>query len=72
MNDAINFIRNKWWAVVVAAAGLLIGVFILILVIHLVLPRPEHVKARSQRRQSIRRTRQGKVTKEQDYNMKGL
>ena len=40
-----------------AGVGLLIGVFVLILVVHLILPRPEHVKARSERRQTIRRSR---------------
>ena len=48
-----------------AAVGLLIGVFVLILVIHLVLPRPEHVRMRAQRRQTIRRNRK----EARGYNM---
>ena len=57
VNQALDFVRDKWWAVLVASVGLLIGVFVLILIVHLVLPRSEHVKARSERRQTIRRNR---------------
>ena len=57
VNAISRFLREKWWAVVVAGLGLLIGVFVLILVIHLVLPRPEHVKMRAKRRQTIRRNK---------------
>jgi disintegrin and metalloproteinase domain-containing protein 10 len=57
INVVIDFVTEKWWAVLIAVVGMLAGFFVLVLIIHLLLPRPEHVKHRSQRRQTIRRQR---------------
>ena len=62
LDAAIEWIRGHWWAVLVAGVGLLVGIFFIILIVHLLLPRPEHVKQRAERRRTIRRSRkQGNV-----------
>ena len=56
INAVVDWVRERWWAVLVAGVGLLVGFFLLILVVHLLLPRPEHVKQRAQRRKTLLRS----------------
>ena len=56
-NDVADFVEDMWWVVVLALVGILLIMFFLVLIIHLVLPRPEHVKKRAERRKTIRRSR---------------
>ena len=54
---AIQWIRDMWWAVLLIGVGILVIMFVIVLVFHLILPRPEHVRKRAERRKTIRRSR---------------
>ena len=56
---AIDWIRDMWWAVLLMGVGVLLIMFFIVLVCHLILPRPEHAKFRAERRRSIRQSRRG-------------
>ena len=60
---AIDWIRNMWWVVLLVGVGVLVIMFFIVLILHLILPRPEHAKKRAERRRTIRRSR-----KEQQRN----
>ena len=55
--QAINWIREMWWAVLLMGLGVLVIMFLIVLACHLVLPRPEHAKRRADRRKTIRQSR---------------
>ena len=57
---AIDWIRDRWWAVLLMGVGVLLVMFFIVLVCHLILPRPEHAKFRAERRRSIRQSRRGR------------
>ena len=55
--SAIDWIRNMWWAVLLIGVGVLVIMFFIVLICHLILPRPKHAKKRAERRRTIRRSR---------------
>ena len=65
--SAIDWIRNMWWAVLIIGVGVLVIMFFIVLICHLILPRPEHAKKRAERRNTIRKSR-----KEQRRNRVGV
>ena len=54
---AISWVTTYWWAAVIGGVMILIVLFLIVLGCHCILPRPEHMKKRSERRKNIR-TRQ--------------
>ena len=56
INAAIDWLRRMWWVVVIAGVGIIVGLFFVVLIVHKLLPRPEHVKRRAERRKSLRRS----------------
>ena len=55
--QAIDWIREMWWAVLLVGLGVLVIMFFIVLICHLILPRPEHAKMRAERRKTIRQSR---------------
>ena len=54
---AFEYVRQYWWAGVVGAVTLLVVLFLVVLGCHCILPRPEHMKKRLQRRKDISKSR---------------
>ena len=54
ITSALDWIINMWWAVLLIIVGFLLIMFFIVLGCHFLLPRPEHVRKRSERRRSIR------------------
>ena len=55
--QAIDWIREMWWVVLLIGLGVLVIMFFLVLICHLILPRPDHAKMRAERRKTIRQSR---------------
>ena len=64
---AIEWIRDMWWAVLLIAVGVLVIMFVIVLVFHLILPRPKHAKHRAERRRTLRQRKQAQP--QQGYPM---
>ncbi len=56
VQDFVNLIRKYWWAPIVGVVVIIIGLFLLVLACHFILPRPKHMKNRSERRKSMRKS----------------
>ena len=52
--DALAWIQNMWWVLVIAVVVLLIIMFSIVLICHFTLPKPKHLKERTKYRDSIR------------------
>jgi disintegrin and metalloproteinase domain-containing protein 10 len=59
VQTAINWLIEYWWAGVLMLITIIIGLFFLVLFCHCILPRPEHVKKRDERRKKIRSNLRG-------------
>ena len=57
LSELAEDIEEMWWAVVLVAVGVIVIMFVVVLTVHLLLPRPEHAKQRAQRRKTLRRSR---------------
>jgi disintegrin and metalloproteinase domain-containing protein 10 len=69
-----NFIMSLqmyWWAAVIVAVVIIIVLFLIVLACHCLLPRPEHMKKRSERRKSIRQSQRRRRIVNQDIHMSG-
>ena len=60
ISTVVDFFREYWWAPIVGAIVLIIVLFLIVLGCHFILPRPKHMKKRSERRKSIRQSRRGR------------
>ena len=56
LESIIRYITEYWWAAVVGSIVILIVLFVIVLACHCLLPRPEHMKKRGERRKSLRRS----------------
>ena len=55
VQTVVDFFRQYWWALIVGAVVIVIGLFVLVLACHFILPRPKHMKNRSEHRKSMRK-----------------
>ena len=56
-NDVADFVEDMPWAVPVVVVGVIVIMLVMVVTVHFLLPRPEHVKERAERRKTIRRAR---------------
>ena len=68
IQSIVDFFREYWWAPIVGAVVIVVGLFLLVLACHFILPRPKHMKKRSERRKSIRQSRRGRNRVNQNYS----
>lgn len=67
---AVSWLRQYWWASIIMAVAILVILFVIVLACHCLLPRPEHMKKRGERRRTIRKRHQTtQLTTE--YEMRG-
>ena len=57
IQNLITLFQEYWWGVIVGAVVIVIILFVIVFVCHCLLPRPEHMLKRSERRKSIRQSR---------------
>ncbi len=60
VQSVVDFVQQYWWAPIVGAVVVIVALFLLVLGCHFILPRPKHMKKRSNRRKSIRQSRRGR------------
>lgn len=67
----LTVVEEYFWAPIVGIVVLLILMFLLVLGCHFLLPRPDHMKKRSERRKSIRRSmrRPGRIRQSDEIQM---
>ena len=67
----LTVVQEYFWAPLVGIVVLLIVMFLLVLGCHCLLPRPDHMKKRSERRKSIRRSmrRPGRIRQGDEIQM---
>lgn len=58
VQTAITYIVQYWWAAVIVGVVILVVLFAIVLLCHCILPRPEHMKKRDDRRREIRQRKQ--------------
>ena len=68
VQSIVSFFEQYWWAPIVGAVVIVVGLFLLVLGCHFILPRPKHMKKRSDRRKSIRQSRRGRNRVNQGYS----
>ena len=67
----VSFFMEYWWAPIVILVVVLIVMFLLVLGCHFLLPRPKHMKKRSERRKSIRQSRRRIRVNREQYPLAG-
>ena len=60
--SAFSVLMQYWWAGIVAVVVVLVAIFILVLSCHFLLPRPEHMKNRDKRRNTIQHSHMRRTT----------
>uniref|UniRef100_A0A1X7U7R3 Disintegrin domain-containing protein n=1 Tax=Amphimedon queenslandica TaxID=400682 RepID=A0A1X7U7R3_AMPQE len=56
LESIIRYLTEYWWAALVGSVVTLVVLFLVVLACHCLLPRPEHMKKRGERRKSLRRS----------------
>lgn len=74
IRTALTWVIQYWWAGIIAGVAILVVLFVIVLVCHFILPRPEHMKKRIERRRTIRQnkrqSRRQRRVNTSDYWMK--
>ena len=70
IQTAVSWLRRYWWASIIIVVTILVILFIIVLACHCLLPRPEHMKKRGERRHTIHK-RGHRATQTTDYQMRG-
>ena len=74
VQNFINLVVQYWWAAVIIGVVIIAAMFAFVLICHCLLPRPEHMKKRAERRKTIRRSMRRprvNVNEQQDFLMEG-
>ena len=56
LQNLISYVSSYWWGAVIGGVVLIVVLFFIVLACHFLLPRPEHMKKRGERRKSLRRS----------------